>query len=134
MTAQTIVGNFKNILAQKYCCFEGRAGRAEFWQWFLAVFIISFVLGIVESLIGIDGVLSGLFWLAVLLPDLGVTARRLHDTGKSGWWQLLCVTGIGALIVLIMCIPEGDAGENKYGAAASCGCCCGGAAEEKKEE
>ena len=131
MTAQTIVGNFKNILTQKYFCFDGRAGRGEFWQWFLAVVIVNFVLGILDSAIIHKPVLQGLFSLAILLPYLGVTARRLHDRGKSGWLQLIgLIPIVGFIIVLIMCIPEGDAGENKYGAPASCGCGCG-ASEEK---
>ena len=133
MTAKTLIDNAKDIVTTKYFCFDGRANRAEFWQWVLAVFVINIVLGIVDSIIG-KPILQGLFGLAVLLPGLGVTARRLHDRGMSGWMQLLAlIPFIGAIIVLVMCIPEGDAGENKYGAAASCGCCCG-AAEEKKEE
>ena len=129
-----IIENFKTILTKKYFCFEGRAGRAEFWQWVLAVIIINVVLSIVEGLIGLRSILSGLFCLAILLPELGVTARRLHDRGKSGWLQLIgLIPIIGAIIVLIMCIPEGDAGENKYGAAPCC-CGCGDASEEKKEE
>lgn len=116
MTAKTIVDNCKEIVTKKYFCFEGRAGRAEFWQWVLAVFIINIVLNIVDSIIGIQ-ILSALFSLAVLLPGLGVTARRLHDRGKSGWLQLLeLIPVLGILIVLILCIPEGDAAENKYGA------------------
>ncbi len=134
MTAKTIIDNFKDILTKKYFCFDGRAGRGEFWQWILVCFIINVVLGILGDIIKIP-YLTAIFALVTLLPGLGVTARRLHDRGKSGWLQLIgLIPIIGALIVLIMCIPEGDAGENKYGAAASCGCCCGGAAEEKKEE
>ena len=131
MTAKTLIDNAKDIVTKKYFCFEGRASRAEFWQWFLAVVIVNFVLSIIP---GAGKFLSPLFFLAILLPFLGVTARRLHDRGKSGWLQLIALIPIvGFIIVLIMCIPEGDAGENKYGAAASCGCCCG-ASEEKKAE
>ena len=134
MTAKTLIDNAKDIVTKKYFCFDGRANRAEFWQWFLAVVIVNFVLGILDSAIIHKPILQGLFSLAILLPYLGVTARRLHDRGKSGWLQLIALIPIvGFIIVLIMCIPEGDAGENKYGAAASCGCCCG-AAEDKKAE
>ena len=117
MTAQTIVDNFKEIVTKKYFCFEGRAGRAEFWQFVLATFIIGFVLGIVDAVIGIQ-ILSGLFSLAILLPSLGCTARRLHDVGKSGWFQLLgLIPVIGGIIVLVLCIPEGDKEANAFGAA-----------------
>ena len=92
---------------RKYAVFRGRATRAEFWWWVLAVFIVSIALGmvdaVVEAVAGWDGfsVLSGIFSLATLLPNLAVTARRLHDIGKSGWWLLLwIVLGVGPWIIL----------------------------------
>lgn len=117
MFFQDLIANTKMIVTQKYFCFEGRAGRKEFWMWVLATFIVSFVLGVIPK---VGNILSGLFCLAILLPSLGVTARRLHDLGKSGWMQLLClVPVVGGLIVLILCIPEGDKESNAYGAPAA---------------
>ena len=117
MFFQDLIANTKMIVTQKYFCFEGRAGRKEFWMWVLAAFIVSFVLGVIPK---VGNILSGLFSLAILLPSLGVTARRLHDLGKSGWMQLLClVPVVGGLIVLILCIPEGDKESNAYGAPAA---------------
>ena len=114
MFFQDLIANAKMIVTQKYFCFEGRAGRKEFWMWVLAAFIVSFVLGVIPK---VGNILSGLFSLAILLPSLGVTARRLHDLGKSGWMQLLClIPVVGGLIVLILCIPEGDKESNAYGA------------------
>lgn len=82
-------------------------------MWVLATFVIGFVLGLIPKA---DGILAGLWNLAVLLPYLGVTARRLHDTGKSAWLILLgLIPFIGALIVLLLCIPEGTNGDNQYG-------------------
>ena len=67
------------------------------------------------GLIGIQ-VLSGLFALAILLPQLGCTARRLHDVGQSGWVQLVALIPlIGVIILLVLCAKPGDAAENKYG-------------------
>ena len=110
-----IIENFKTILTKKYFCFEGRADRAEFWYWFLACVIINVVLGIVDKFIG-KPILFGLFSLAVLLPYLGVMARRLHDTGKSGWMILLgLIPVIGGLIVLLLCVPESQKGDTQYG-------------------
>ena len=110
-----IIDNFKNILTNKYFCFEGRAARAEFWYWVLACVVINFVLGIGDKFIG-RPILVGLFSLAVLLPSLGAAARRLHDTGKTALLLLLAlIPGIGALIVLVLCIPEGQKGENQFG-------------------
>ena len=93
----------------------GRAGQAEFWLWILVMFIVSTVLGFVPK---IGSILSLIWTLAMLLPSLGVTARRLHDRNKSGWTILITlIPFIGALILLIMCIPEGDKDENKFGSA-----------------
>lgn len=82
---------------RKYADFSGRATRAEFWWWVLATMLVGFAIGTVDGAINAllaGGIgygfspLSSIFGLAVLLPDLAVTCRRLHDIGKSGWWQL----------------------------------------------
>ncbi len=110
---QKVISNFINILTRKYFCFTGRAGQAEFWLWILATFIVSTVLGLIPK---IGPILSFIWTLAMLLPSLGVTARRLHDRNKSGWMILVSlIPFIGALILLIMCIPEGDKDDNKFG-------------------
>lgn len=115
MFFQDLIANTKMIVTQKYFCFEGRAGRKEFWMWILAAFIVNFILGLIPGKVGM--IISAIFSLAILLPSLGVTARRLHDTGKSGWMQLLgLIPFVGALIVLILCIPEGSKESNAYGA------------------
>ena len=115
MFFKDLIANAKMIVTQKYFCFEGRAGRKEFWMWFLAVCIVNFILGLIPGKVGM--ILTAIFSLAVLLPYLGVTARRLHDTGKSGWMMLLAlIPFVGALIVLILCIPEGSKESNAYGA------------------
>lgn len=92
---------------RKYAVFTGRAARAEFWWWVLAVVIVSIALGmvdaVIEALSGWDGfsLLSGIFSLAVLLPNLAVTVRRLHDIGKTGWWVLLwIVLVVGPWLIL----------------------------------
>lgn len=95
----------KQVL-RKYADFSGRATRAEYWWWVLATTIVSLVLQTIDSFIvsliseGLEASpLSTVFGLAVLLPGLAVTARRLHDIGKSGWWILVWfVIGIVGLI------------------------------------
>ena len=74
-----------------YFQFSGRATRPQFWWWILFLAIAGTVLGIVDRIIGWDGFnpLPNLFTLATLLPTLAVTSRRLHDIGKTGWWQLV---------------------------------------------
>ena len=79
-------------------------------------FLISLVLAIVEGVIGLPAVLSGLYSLGVLVPSIAVLFRRLHDTGRSGWWVLvLFVPLLGALAILYFTTQEGEAGDNAYG-------------------
>ena len=92
------VDNFKNIITTKYFCFEGRADRKEFWMFFLANFIVSLILGVIPK---VGPILQAVYGLAILLPYLGVTARRLHDTGKSGWLQLIGLVPVLGILVLI---------------------------------
>ena len=104
-------------MTKKYFCFEGRANRAEFWQFFLVNFIVGIILSVIQQMAPkVGGILFLIYWLALLCPTLGCTARRFHDRGKSGWMQLLgLIPLVGGLIVLIMCIPEGDKEANAYG-------------------
>jgi len=80
----------------KYVDFNGVASRSEFWWFILFLFIAAVVLGAVSQTLG------GIFSLATILPQLAVGARRLHDTGRSGWWQLLLLIPLIGLIVLIV--------------------------------
>ncbi len=105
---------------RKYAQFEGRAHRTEFWLFVLVNVAISFALSIVDYAIGTDtefgGLLSSIYGLAVLLPSLAVGARRLHDIGRSGWWQLLLLIPLVGLIVLIVWwAKEGDREPNAHG-------------------
>ena len=72
---------------KKYVGFSGRARRSEYWYWVLATIIIAVILAIVEGVLGLsnagDGPLSNIFNLAIFLPGLAVSFRRLHDTGRS---------------------------------------------------
>ena len=113
MNPQAVINNFLTIVKTKYFCFDGRADRAEFWQYILVNFIAGAILGAIPK---IGPILSAVWFLALLLPSLGVCARRLHDTGKSGWFILISlVPFIGALLLLIFCIPEGSKEANAYG-------------------
>lgn len=105
---------------QKYAVFEGRARRSEFWWFHLAYWIVSMVLSGIGRALGSGAgtavsVISGVIALACLVPTIAVTTRRLHDTGKSGWWQLLDLTCIGGIVVLIFCIMDSQPGDNQYG-------------------
>ena len=86
----------------KYADFKGCAKRSEFWWWVLFYFVVSIVLGFISQ------ALAGIFSLATLVPYIAVTARRLHDTDRSGWLQLLALIPIiGWIILIIWCAQEG---------------------------
>jgi uncharacterized membrane protein YhaH (DUF805 family) len=74
---------------KKYAQFSGRAPRAEYWWFYLGTIVASIPVAILDKVLGDTGALSGIFNLAILLPWLGVTVRRLHDTDRTGWWLLL---------------------------------------------
>lgn len=87
---------------KKYADFNGCASRSEFWWWVLFVLIVSMVLS------AINEKLSLVFTLATLLPYFAVTARRLHDTDRSGWLQLLgLIPVIGWILLIYWCAQEG---------------------------
>ena len=101
---------------KNYFVFQGRARRKEYWMFVLISVIISIVLSIIENLLDIAKVLTGLYSLAVLLPSLGVSVRRLHDTGRSGWWVLLAlIPFVGPIILLVLMCFDSQAGTNQYG-------------------
>ena len=85
---------------RKYIVFSGRAQRSEYWWFFLFTFIVSVVLGIIASFAPVLQFLEWVFSLAVLLPSLAVTVRRLHDTNRTGWWILLPIgLGLAGIVV-----------------------------------
>ena len=87
----------------QYAGFEGRAPRSEFWWFALFQFVVLLIAGVVSQ------VVYGIAALALLLPALAVGARRLHDVGRSGWWQLLSFTGIGVLVLIYWWVqPSGE--------------------------
>lgn len=104
---------------EKYATFHGRARRPELWWFVLFMIIANMVLAILDNgLFGGAGILSGVFSLVVLLPSLAVGARRLHDTGRSGWWLLLLlIPVIGALVLIWFYIQPSDPHPNYYGPA-----------------
>jgi uncharacterized membrane protein YhaH (DUF805 family) len=106
---------------KKYFEFSGRARRMEFWMFALFNFIVAVVLGVVDNVVGTVteggvGILGTLYSLAVFLPSLGVQVRRLHDTGRSGWWILIgLVPCVGWIILLVFNVMDSQEGTNAYG-------------------
>ena len=100
----------------KYVDWNGRALRSEFWWWALFSFLVNVVTAIVDSVLGL-ALFNSLWGLVTLLPSIFVATRRLHDVGRSGWWQLIALTGIGILLLLYWYIIEGERDANDYGPA-----------------
>jgi uncharacterized membrane protein YhaH (DUF805 family) len=112
----------KRPVLEKYADFTGRAPRAEYWWYVLAVIIGEIIAMIIDSVLGTGGVIAmygwvwTLFILATLIPSLAVSVRRLHDLGRSGWWLLVgLIPIVGAIILLVWFVTPGDAGENSFG-------------------
>ncbi len=107
---------------KKYAVFNGRARRKEYWYFFLFNIIISIVLGIIDAVTGSFsqefgmGLLGGIYMLAVLIPGIAVSVRRLHDTNRSGWWLLISLIPlIGAIVLIVFLASDSKPEENQYG-------------------
>jgi uncharacterized membrane protein YhaH (DUF805 family) len=108
---------------KKYAVFSGRSRRKEYWFFVLFNVLASIVLAAVDGATGSlnpetgMGTLGTIYALAVLLPSLAVSVRRLHDTGRSGWWLLIgLVPVIGAIVLLVFMVQDSKPGENQFGA------------------
>jgi len=102
---------------KKYAVFGGRAGRQEYWYFALFNILAYILLSIIAGLLGkIGASLLSLYAVAVSIPGLAATVRRLHDTNRSGWWILISlIPGIGAIVLLVFLAQESHAIENQYG-------------------
>lgn len=106
----------KTCLLEKYVNFNGRARRSEYWYFCLfQVIVVWSVMGICLAIGGIEWI-ANILSLAFFLPALGVSVRRLHDVGKSGWWYLIAfVPLVGGIYLLYLSCKDSEYGENEYG-------------------
>jgi len=112
-----IIENWKLVVLQRFAKFDGRAGRAEFWWFVLANFLVYIVLAILLQISGIFLIVELLFALAMIVPSIAVAIRRLHDTDKSGWMLLIgLIPLVGAILLIVFYATEGTSGPNQYGA------------------
>jgi uncharacterized membrane protein YhaH (DUF805 family) len=94
----------------KYADFSGRASRSEFWYFMLAYFVVAVVLGLLRL-----NIVALLLELGLLIPSLAAGSRRLHDTGKSGWFQLVGLIPVVGWILVIYWLAQPSVGPNQYG-------------------
>ena len=96
------------ICLKKYAKFNGRATRSEFWWWVLFTFLFSACSQLLSQKLG------SIFSLAVFLPSIAVTSRRLHDIGRSGWWQLIGLIPIIGWVIMIFWGVKESSMSNEY--------------------
>lgn len=117
-----IIKNFKDIITNKYAQFTGRANKAEFWQYVLVFIVISASFSVLMSLFGgvkilrmIVMLLNVIVSLALLVPSIAVSVRRMHDIGKSGKWVLINLIPIlGSIWFIVLAIKESESGTNEF--------------------
>jgi uncharacterized membrane protein YhaH (DUF805 family) len=111
---EAISAGFRN-----YVNFSGRATRSEFWYWVLFAVLASIAAGLIDvALFGLDGssAIESLVGLALFLPGLAVSVRRLHDLDRSGWWVLLgLIPLVGVIILIVWNCQRGTIGPNRFG-------------------
>ncbi|MGF1683612.1 DUF805 domain-containing protein [Photobacterium minamisatsumaniensis] len=113
--------NWYLYVLKKYAVFTGRARRQEYWYFILINMLISFALQMINQWFinpadSGGGVLGVIYSLAILVPTLAVSVRRLHDTGKKGWWLLLgLIPVVGVLVLIFFFIQDSEVTSNVYG-------------------
>ncbi|TXJ08380.1 MAG: DUF805 domain-containing protein [Acinetobacter sp.] len=100
---------------KNYANFSGRARRKEYWFFVLGSMIVGFIVGFISGILGLGETPSLLLNLAIFVPSLAVAARRLHDTNRSGWWQLISLTIIGIIPLIIWLATETKPESNQWG-------------------
>ena len=107
---------------RKYAVFSGRARRKEFWYFSLVSFIIVLVLTVLDNQLGSFhratdlGLFVSLYYLAVLIPNIAVTVRRVHDIGRSGWWLLIVfIPIVGIIVLFVFMVLDSQPGSNQFG-------------------
>jgi uncharacterized membrane protein YhaH (DUF805 family) len=107
---------------KRYADFNGRARRKEYWMFYLFYMITLIILSFIDGFLGAYstesgmGLLSGIFLLVSIVPYIALTTRRLHDTNRSGWWQLIILIPIiGPIVLLVFLVLKATEGENRFG-------------------
>ena len=129
-TGGHLMNEFWTVM-RRWSDFTGRSSRREFWMYTLVIFVVSFVLGVVdgflfgafepvpegESFVMPTVSFSNAFSLITFIPSLSVSVRRLHDINRTGWWLLILLTIIGLVLIIYWACVRSDEGDNQYGAS-----------------
>ena len=108
----------RSALIPNYANFNGRASRPEYWYFILAIIIATVVATIIDDYAIGEPVLETIVSLGTIIPSLSVGARRLHDTDRSGWWQLIGIVPlIGVIVLIVWWVSAGSPGANRFGPA-----------------
>ncbi len=113
---------FLMAVKEKYAVFNGRSRRSEYWYFVLFYVVIAIGLSLIERMFGMGsssgfGLLSTIWFLAMLIPSISVGVRRLHDTDRTGWWLLISfVPLIGAIVLIVFLVMDSQPGNNRFGA------------------
>ncbi|MHC4873364.1 MAG: DUF805 domain-containing protein [Planctomycetota bacterium] len=100
---------------KKFAVFSGRARRKEYWMFVLFNIIVAILLGIIDGFVT-NGILIGIYNLAIIIPSIAVGVRRLHDIGRSGWSLLfVLIPFVGPFIILYFLVTDSAPGDNEYG-------------------
>ena len=111
-----LINAFKLVVQERYAQFEGRSGRAEYWWFVLANFLISIVLNGLGRAMTLFAIVGFFVSLALIIPGLAVAVRRLHDTDRSGWWLLIVLVPlVGWIILIVFLATDSTPGPNDYG-------------------
>ncbi|MDP0589551.1 MAG: DUF805 domain-containing protein [Candidatus Endonucleobacter bathymodioli] len=94
--------------------FSSRTPRKEYWIFMFFSFLLGLILESIDYSVG-TGSFSLMFQVAIFLPAISMTARRLHDTGRTGWWQLIALIPLLGLIILLIFLIQGSHDRNSYG-------------------
>lgn len=110
--------DYYKLAFQKYADFSGRSRRSEYWYFVLFNALISWALlflgGVIGEVVGLA--LYGIYALAAIIPSLAVLVRRLHDTGRSGWWFLIAfIPLVGGILLIVWLATDGVGEQNRWG-------------------
>ena len=111
-----LISYWKRVVLEKYADFTGRARRSEYWWFTLSNILVFIVLALLIAVADIFWVLYVIYGLALLVPSIAVTIRRLHDTDKSGWFILIgLIPFVGGIILLVFMCIDSTRGTNQWG-------------------